>query len=65
MDIHEYLYPPEEKWTPPPEDDRFDKFREPVPETELPDYHEETLYQLSQMMRFSEGMVKFLKILQE
>lgn len=57
VDIHEFLYPPkEEKWKPPPDDPRFQHWAEEVPDTEQPDYHEETLYQLSNTVRLSEGI---------
>ena len=56
MDIQEFLYPPKKKWTPPPDDVRFSNLEDPIPDTEMPDYHEETLYQVSNGAKFSEGM---------
>lgn len=58
VDVHKFLYPPneEEKWQPPPGDLRFEHFTEKVPETEKKDYHEETLYHLSTINKFSEGI---------
>lgn len=57
INVQEYLYPPmEEKWKPPPGDYRFQHFEEKIPDTEQPDYHEETLYQLSNSIKLSEGI---------
>ena len=57
IDVHEFLYPPiKEKWQPPPKDPRFEHFAEEVPETEKENYHEETLYHLSNINMFSEGV---------
>ena len=57
VDIQEFLYPPKKKWTPPPDDVRFSNLEDPIPDTEMPDYHEETLYQVSNGAKFSEGML--------
>lgn len=57
IDVHKFLYPPiKEKWQPPPKDPRFEHFAEEVPETEKENYHEETLYHLSNINMFSEGI---------
>lgn len=56
VDVHEYLYQKPEKWQPTADDPRFQHFREEIPDTEQPDYHEEILYQLSNSIKLSEGI---------
>ena len=57
VNIEDYLYPKSaEKWKPPPNDPRYLKLQEQIPETEQADYHEETLYQLSHSRKLTEGL---------